>query len=132
MPETFDDFYTARRRLVFEEFLKLQLGVATVKAHKHKQSAVVIENVKCIAGFCCFAAFLSLLTHKKRVINEISADLKNSVPMNRLVQGDVGSGKTIVAAASMFAVAKSGYQSVMMAPTEILAEQHFAGLKKYF
>ena len=69
---------------------------------------------------------------QKRVINEISADLKNSVPMNRLVQGDVGSGKTIVAAASMFAVAKSGYQSVMMAPTEILAEQHFAGLKKYF
>ena len=131
MPETFDDFYTARRRLVFEEFLKLQLGVATVKAHKHKQSAVVIENVKCIADFAASLPF-ELTNAQKRVINEISADLKNSVPMNRLVQGDVGSGKTIVAAASMFAVAKSGYQSVMMAPTEILAEQHFAGLKKYF
>ena len=88
MPETFDDFYTARRRLVFEEFLKLQLGVATVKAHKHKQSAVVIENVKCIADFAASLPF-ELTNAQKRVINEISADLKNSVPMNRLVQGDV-------------------------------------------
>ena len=67
----------------------------------------------------------SLTDAQKRVINEISADLRSETPMNRLVQGDVGSGKTIVAAAAMYAVAQSGYQSVMMAPTEILAEQHY-------
>ena len=130
-PTDFDKFYEARRRLVFEEFLKLQLGVSAVKSIKKSNPAVVIENVKCIAEFARGLSF-DLTNAQKRVINEISADLKSGVPMNRLVQGDVGSGKTIVAAAAMFAVARAGCQSVMMAPTEILAEQHYNSLTKCF
>lgn len=130
-PADYDEFYEARRRLVFEEFLKLQLGVSTAKSVKKSRRAAVIGDVKCIAEFARRLSF-DLTNAQKRVINEISADLKSGVPMNRLVQGDVGSGKTIVAAAAMFAVARCGYQSVMMAPTEILAEQHFHSLKSFF
>ncbi len=130
-PEDYDRFYEARRRLVFEEFLKLQLGVSTVKSIKKSRRAVVISDVKCIAEFARSLSF-DLTNAQKKVINEIAADLKSGVPMNRLVQGDVGSGKTAVAAAAMFAVARSGCQSVMMAPTEILAEQHYNSLKNFF
>lgn len=131
MPQGFDDFVLARRRLVFEEFLTLQLGVSTVRTIKRRESAPAIENVKCIADFAAGLNF-ELTGAQKRVINEIAADIKKTSPMSRLVQGDVGSGKTIVAAAAMFAAAKSGYQSAMMAPTEILARQHYASMKKYF
>lgn len=131
IPTEYDDFLMARHRLVFEEFLILQLGVSTVKIKKRRENAVSINDVKCISEFASSLSF-DLTRAQKRVINEIAADLKKTSPMNRLIQGDVGSGKTIVAAAAMFAVAKSGYQSVMMAPTEILAEQHYSNLKKYF
>ena len=130
-PEDFDEFYKARRRLVFEEFLKLQLGVSTVKSVKKARKAAVIKDVKCIAEFARGLSF-DLTRAQKKVINEIAADLKSGVPMNRLVQGDVGSGKTIVAAAAMFAVSRGGFQSAMMAPTEILAEQHYKTLKACF
>ncbi len=131
MPNDYDDFITARRRLVFEEFLTLQLGVSTAKAVKRREKAIALTDVKCIADFAASLSFE--LTHaQKRVINEIAADMRKTMPMSRLVQGDVGSGKTIVAAAAMYAAAKNGYQSVMMAPTEILAEQHYKSLKKFF
>lgn len=131
MPKDYDDFILARRRLVFEEFLTLQLGVSSAKTMKRREKAAAIENVKCIADFAASLNF-ELTRAQKRVINEIAADIRTTTPMNRLVQGDVGSGKTIVAAAVMFAAAKSGYQSAMMAPTEILAEQHYKSMKKYF
>lgn len=131
MPKDFEEFSVARRRLVFEEFLKLQLGVSSVKNRKKRLKATAVKNVRCIADFAATLSF-SLTDAQKRVINEISADLRSETPMNRLVQGDVGSGKTIVAAAAMYAVAQSGYQSVMMAPTEILAEQHYGSMRKYF
>lgn len=131
MPKGYDDFILARRRLVFEEFITLQLGVSAAKTIKKREKAAAIENVKCIADFAASLSF-ELTNAQKRVINEISADIRKNVPMNRLVQGDVGSGKTIVAAAVMFAVAKNGYQSAMMAPTEILAEQHFKSMQKFF
>ncbi len=131
MPQDYDDFVLARRRLVFEEFLTLQLGVSAAKIMKRSEKATPIDNVKCIADFAASLNF-ELTRAQKRVINEIASDIRKSTPMNRLVQGDVGSGKTIVAAAVMFAAAKNGYQSAMMAPTEILAEQHHKSMKKLF
>ncbi|MBQ3573849.1 MAG: ATP-dependent DNA helicase RecG, partial [Clostridia bacterium] len=90
-----------------------------------------IADVKCIAEFAKKLPF-ELTGAQKRVINEIAADIKREVPMNRLVQGDVGSGKTVVAAAVMYAVARQGCSAVMMAPTEVLAKQHMGSLTKIF
>lgn len=131
MPENMGEFEDARRTLAFEEFLVLQAGVASAKKLKKVIAAPQIKDVKCIADFAKGLSF-ELTNAQKRVINEISADIKKSVPMNRLVQGDVGSGKTIVAAAVMYAVAKQGFASVLMAPTEVLAKQHYESLTKLF
>lgn len=130
-PENFDDFEAARRRLAFEEFLVLQLGISSLKYEKVSLKTKPITGVGIVRDFADGLNF-ELTGAQKRVINEICADLKKDVPMNRLIQGDVGSGKTIVAAAAMFAVAKAGMQSAMMAPTEILAEQHYKNLASLF
>ena len=130
-PGEFNAFEEAHRTLAFEEFLVLQTGVASSKRYRSGKIAPQISNVKCIAEFAKQLPF-ELTTAQKRVINEIAADIKKDSPMNRLVQGDVGSGKTVVAAAVMYAVAKSGKTSVMMAPTEVLAKQHYNSLKKMF
>ncbi len=130
-PESFDDFEEARRILAFEEFLVLQAGVASAKMNKSDKIAPSIQNVKCIGEFAKKLPF-GLTNAQKRVINEISADIKKTTPMNRLVQGDVGSGKTVVAAAAMYAVVLAGYTAAMMAPTEVLAKQHYFTLKKLF
>ena len=130
-PENFSAFEDARRSLAFEEFFVLQVGIGMAKEQKQKGSAPVFSNVKCIAEFAEKLPF-SLTGAQKRVINEICKDLRRDIPMNRLVQGDVGSGKTVVAAAVMFASVCSGFQAVMMAPTEILAKQHYQNLSKMF
>ena len=130
-PEDAESFYAARERLSFEEMLVMQTGIIRTKDARKDYKAVKIDNVKCIKTFAESLPF-DLTDAQKRCINEISADLKKSEPMNRLVQGDVGSGKTMVAAAAIFAVANSGYQSALMAPTEILAKQHYATFKKVF
>ncbi len=131
MPSTADEFEMARQRLAFEELFVLQTGIRIIGDERKNYTATPIKNVKCIADFAKALPF-ELTAAQKRVINEISADLTRTTPMNRLVQGDVGSGKTIVAAAAMYAAANSGYQAVMMAPTEILAMQHFKNLKRLF
>lgn len=131
MPKSAEDFENARRRLAFDELLVLQTGIHILGDERKNYTATPIKNVKCIADFAKTLPF-ELTNAQKRVINEIAADLTRPVPMNRLVQGDVGSGKTIVAAAAMYAAAKSGFQSIMMAPTEILANQHFKNLKNLF
>ena len=130
-PEDFDSFDEARRTLAFEEFLILQTGVASAKQYNMEKKAPQIADVKCIAEFAKKLPF-ELTGAQKRVINEIAADIRREIPMNRLVQGDVGSGKTIVAAAVMYAVARQGYSAVMMAPTEVLAKQHMASLTRIF
>ncbi len=130
-PRSFDDFDIARRTLAFEEFLVLQTGVAIAKSYNNEKTAPQISDVKCIAEFAKKLPF-ELTNAQKRVINEISADIRRTIPMNRLVQGDVGSGKTIVAGAVMYAVAVQGYSAVMMAPTEVLAKQHMNTLSKVF
>ena len=120
----------ARKRLIFEELLTLQLGLLKLKSKKKTENGYKIEN-----DFT--DEFLNLLPFEatnaqKRAIEDCVKDLKSESSMNRLIQGDVGSGKTAVAAALMYTVIKNGYQSAMMAPTEILAFQHFESLSKLF
>lgn len=131
MPENFESYSDARRRLAFEELLVQQAGLCVLGSERKKYFAAPFSDVHCIKEFAAALPF-ELTGAQKRVINEICADLMQKTPMNRLVQGDVGSGKTMVAAAAMFAAVRSGFQAALMAPTEILANQHYANLKKLF
>ncbi len=131
IPKSYEGFENARRRFAFEELLVLQTGIRLMGDERRNFFATPIKDVKCIKDFANALPF-ELTSAQKRVINEICTDIQKSTPMNRLVQGDVGSGKTMVAAAAMYAVANSGYQAVLMAPTEILAVQHYKNLKSLF
>lgn len=122
-PESFEAYNIARRRFVFEELLTLQLALSSRKSHNTLTSGAIFSDVKQVRGFSSSLPF-GLTNAQKRVINEICADLKSGKAMNRLVQGDVGSGKTAVAAAAIYLAVKNGFQAAMMAPTEILAVQH--------
>ena len=129
-PKSNESFERAKHRLVFEELFVLQTGLMLLKGKKKRRAKYLIEN-----GF--ENEFYSLLPYtltnaQKRCIAEALSDMKSGVIMNRLVQGDVGSGKTMVAAAVMYACAKNKIQSAMMAPTEILARQHYENLKNIF
>jgi len=121
----------AHRRLILEEFFLFQLGHALQhqesqerpKRAAHAITDAAREAVKRILPFHLTAA-------QKRVLREIADDMKSPHPMNRLVQGDVGSGKTMVALLSMVVALENGYQAAFMAPTEILAEQHYLTFKR--
>ncbi len=130
-PESLDAYRKARERFVFDELLTLQLALFTQKGKLSKNDGYVFKN---ISGGDVLKKNIpyKLTSAQKRTMNEIIADFKSGKQMNRLVQGDVGSGKTIVAAMSMFLAWKNGFQSVLMAPTEILANQHFESLKETF
>lgn len=117
-----------RRRIKFEELLTLQLGLFLIKKHIiQSNNAFSIPVCKDMKSFKESIPF-ELTNAQSKTVREILMDMKKSKPMNRLVQGDVGSGKTIVAVISLFNCAKNGYQGAMMAPTEILAEQHFESI----
>lgn len=131
MPENIDDYNAARRRLAFEELFVQQAGLCVLSGERKKYNAAPFGNVHCIAEFAKALPF-ELTNAQKRVINEICTDLMRRTPMNRLVQGDVGSGKTMVAAAVMYAAVRSGFQAALMAPTEILANQHYKNLSTLF
>lgn len=123
----------ARRRLVFDEFFYLQLGFLQRRREEkeaHKAASFVPKG-KIIEEFNKFLPF-TLTNAQQRVINEILDDLQSPIPMNRLVQGDVGSGKTIVAVLAILAAIQSGYQAAFMAPTEVLAEQHYRKIVGWF
>ena len=125
-PPSPEEAAIARRRLVFDELLALSISFARMKAGRRDLRVRPMEPVD-LAPF--FAALPFALTGaQERAIREAVADLCSGVPMNRLVQGDVGSGKTMVAAACCWFCWKNDRQSALMAPTEILAEQHFRGL----
>ena len=121
----------ARNRLVFEELFVLQLALMFLRTRRNNGSGIVFENVSVAADFAKTLPF-ELTEGQKRVINEICSDFLSGKPMNRLLQGDVGSGKTAVAAVVMDIALKNGYQCAMMAPTEILALQHFNTLSSFF
>lgn len=132
-PSNFEIIAHARRRLVFDEFFWLQLGFLQ-RRQQHKEthtSPIVTPSGQLIDEFNKILPF-SLTNAQKRVIGEILEDLESTTPMNRLVQGDVGSGKTIVAVFSILAAIQSGYQGALMAPTEVLAEQHYRKIVGWF
>ena len=130
-PKTFDDFQTARKRLVFEELLFLQLALSFNKEKNKGAKRKPFLNTDCADEFIKTLSF-SMTNAQLRTIGEILSDFRKDVPMNRLIQGDVGSGKTAVAAAAMYVTVKNGYQAAIMAPTEILAAQHYETFCKFF
>lgn len=122
----------ARYRLIFDELLVMETGLEAVKkAGENKGKGIAFSRKADTEEYISSLAF-PLTGAQRRCIEEISRDLEGEASMNRLLQGDVGSGKTAVAEAAIYKAVKSGFQAVMMAPTEILARQHFEGLKKAF
>ncbi len=123
----------ARKRLAFDEFFLIQLGVLSKRRdwQEGQKSNVFNRDSKHLELFLNSLPF-NLTAAQQRTLDEIQKDLTKSKPMSRLLQGDVGSGKTIVATVAMLLAAANGYQSALMAPTEILAEQHFQTLCKLF
>lgn len=129
-PEDKAVFMHARKRLVFEEFLQFILAIRKLKDKNEK-----LENEYVIPVHPDIDAFIGKLPYEltnaqKKVWKEIAADMAGETTMSRLVQGDVGSGKTIVAVLALLNTALSGYQGAMMAPTEVLARQHYASICK--
>ncbi|MBQ9461453.1 MAG: ATP-dependent DNA helicase RecG, partial [Clostridia bacterium] len=121
---------TARRRLAFDELLKLQLGMSLMKTRSRKNTAYKMDSSISVQPFTEGLPF-ELTGDQKKAVAEIVGDLCRDVPMNRLLQGDVGSGKTAAAAAACYFAAKNGVQSALMAPTEILAAQHYNTLSGF-
>ena len=129
-PSSMEEAELAKRRLIFEEFFVFSAGLALMRSARSQIKAKPYTN-------CDLTSFLnslpfSLTGAQQRAIADITGDLRRGAPMNRLVQGDVGSGKTMVAAAAAYLAAINGCQTALMAPTEILAEQHYASLSRLF
>lgn len=129
-PESHEALHHALRRLVFDEHFMLQLGMQTQRKEWQSNPATAIRKEPVYMVRFRNELSFELTGAQRRVTDEILTDMARDVPMNRLLQGDVGAGKTVVAAAALYAAAQAGMQSALMAPTEILAEQHFAGLSK--
>lgn len=127
-PRSTAEITSARRRLIFEELLALQLGLLLLRSRDATLTGAPMGPVD-LGPFWAALPF-SPTGAQRRASQEILADLSKPTPMNRLLQGDVGSGKTLVAAAGIYAAWKNGYQSALMAPTEILAAQHAETLQK--
>ena len=127
-PATEEQAYAARRRLIYEELLVLQLGIGRMKNRGAAATGAPMQ----LADPSLFWASLpfSPTGAQRRAASEILADMAGETSMNRLLQGDVGSGKTLVAAAAIWACIRAGYQAALLAPTEILATQHAEGLNR--
>ncbi|WP_043933367.1 ATP-dependent DNA helicase RecG [Bacillus sp. EB01] len=132
-PDDPDDVKKARRRFVYEEFLSFQLKMQALRKIEREQSPGIIHkyNLDRLMDFINSLPF-PLTNAQKRVVNEILSDMKSPYRMNRLLQGDVGSGKTVVAAICLYACVTTGRQGALMVPTEILAEQHAISLRELF
>ena len=130
-PQNQEDLKQARRRFVYEEFLLFQLKMQGLRKFEREHSPGINQNfhLKSVERFISSLPF-PLTNAQKRVVNEILTDMRSPYRMNRLLQGDVGSGKTVVAGIGLYASVTAGFQGALMAPTEILAEQHAAGLKQ--
>ncbi|GAF90015.1 unnamed protein product, partial [marine sediment metagenome] len=129
-PAAFENLDRAYRRLVFEEFFILQLalalkkkGMKTAVGIRHRPEARLLDSFKKLFPF-------ELTASQLKAINEITIDMASSRPMNRLLEGDVGSGKTAVAVYALLVSVRNGYQAALMAPTEILARQHYINISE--
>ncbi len=131
MPQDKDSLQKARFRFAFEEIFVLMISMRRLRQSLGVKTGVAIDDTKCALDFANRLPF-PLTDDQKNVVNDICRDFKNEKPMNRLVQGDVGSGKTAVCALASFVMAKNGYQTALMVPTEILATQHYATFNKFF
>lgn len=131
LPETMAQSQVARNRLVFDELLRVQLALVLRKRHVEATAqgracdppGEMLDSLRASLGF-------DLTGAQKRVIEEIRVDMARDLPMHRLLQGDVGAGKTLVAVAAMLLAVESGHQAALMAPTEVLAEQHYLGVRE--
>ena len=129
-PESLDDFEKARYRLAFEELLVMQLGLLRFKEKgQEDRKGISFDKDEKMDELLATLPY-TLTGAQQRVWQEIDKDMKSEKSMNRLVQGDVGSGKTVVATMAMFKAVRNGYQAVLMAPTAILARQHYEGIQK--
>ena len=130
-PETWESLSAAREHLVLSEFFAMQMLIASRRTNSHARvSAAHCGRGELMEKFLRALPF-ELTTAQKKVIAEIKSDLAAKYPMNRLLQGDVGSGKTVVAIAAILLAVEAGYQAAFMAPTQILAEQHYAVLRRW-
>ena len=127
-PATEEDAFAARRRLIYEELLVLQLGIGRMKNHGAASTGAPMK--KADASPFWESLPFSPTGAQRRAVEEILTDMSGKTSMNRLLQGDVGSGKTLVAAAAIWACIRAGYQAALLAPTEILAAQHAEGLNR--
>ena len=127
-PATEEEAFAARRRLIYEGLLVLQLGIGRMKNRGSASTGAPMQRLD-PAPFWASLPF-SPTDAQRRAVDEILTDLSGSTSMNRLLQGDVGSGKTLVAAAAIWACIRSGYQAALLAPTEILAAQHAENLNR--
>jgi ATP-dependent DNA helicase RecG len=118
----------AHRRLAFDEFFLLELGLALLKKREKAEKGISFRDSTVLVNAFLKGLKFELTDAQKRVLDHIRLDMKSSLPMNRLVHGDVGCGKTAVALASMLIAVENGYQACLMAPTELLAEQHFINI----
>lgn len=121
----------AHRRLIYDEFFFFQLGLAMKKVGLNIQKGPRFNQTEKMLGLFYRQLSFSLTRAQLRVISEIRQDLSGGGSMNRLLQGDVGSGKTVVAVAAMIAACENGYQAALMAPTEILADQHYRNIRQW-
>lgn len=130
-PADKESYNIARKRFVFEELLVLQLALSRRKKENADNVGQVFGDVKCVRELTDSMPF-EFTSAQKRTVNEMCRDFLSGKQMNRLAQGDVGSGKTAIAAAAIYIAVKNGCQAAMMAPTEILAEQHAQYLSELF
>ena len=124
--------HPAQLRLAMEELIAHQISLLSRRARVHQKTTVSVTSEGKLAEAITKALPFSLTRAQNRVCSEILADLRQSIPMLRLLQGDVGSGKTLVAAMTASHMVESGHQVALMAPTELLSEQHFSGFQKWF
>lgn len=130
-PKNFNEVAIARKRLIFNELFMLTIALQLIKRNVKKSAKLnKFKNID-LTDFKNLIPF-EFTNAQKRVIGDITNDMSSEKVMNRMLQGDVGSGKTIVAAASIYIACNNGYQAAMMAPTTILANQHYLELKPYF
>ena len=127
-PATEEEAFAARRRLIYEELLVLQLGIGRMKNHGAASTGAPMK--KADASPFWESLPFSPTSAQRRAVEEILTDMSGETSMNRLLQGDVGSGKTLVAAAAIWACIRAGYQAALLAPTEILASQHAENLNR--